>query len=126
MIAPTKILQAVFYKSLSGKEPVRDWLMKLDKQDRKTIGEDIATLEFSWPVGKPKCLPMKGNTGLYEVRSNLSSRRIARVLFVLVGDRMVLLHGFIKKTQKTPNKEIEKAERLMNEYFELKDQGHEK
>ena len=121
MIAPTKILQAVFYKSLSGKEPVRDWLMKLDKQDRKAIGEDIATLEFSWPIGKPKCSPMKGNTGLYEVRSNLSSGRIARVLFVLVGSRMVLLHGFIKKTQKTPPKELNLAVTRMKEV-----QSHEK
>ena len=121
MIAPMKILQAVFYKSLSGKEPVRDWLMKLDKQDRKTIGEDIATLEFSWPVGKPKCSPMTGNAGLYEVRSNLSSGRIARVLFVLIGSRMVLLHGFIKKTQKTPPKELKLAVTRMKEV-----QSHEK
>jgi len=109
MIAPQKILQAVFYKSLSGKQPVRDWLLKLDKEDRKTIGEDIATLEFSWPIGKPKCSPMKGQTGFYEVRSNISAGRIARVLFVLIGNKMVLLHGFIKKAQKTPPKELNLA-----------------
>ncbi len=115
MTAPQKILQAVFYKSLSGKEPVRDWLLKLDKEDRKTIGEDIATLEFSWPIGKPKCSPMKGHTGLYEVRSNISAGRIARVLFVLVGNKMVLLHGFIKKAQKTPPKELNLAVTRMKE-----------
>ena len=109
MTAPTKILQAMFYKSLSGKEPVRDWLLKLDKQDRKAIGEDIATLEFCWPIGKPKCAPMKGQAGLYEVRSSISSRRIARVLFMIVGNKMVLLHGFIKKTQKTPSKDLNLA-----------------
>ena len=75
MIAPIKVLQAVFCASLSGKEPVREWLLKLDKADRKTIGEDIATLEFCWPIGKPKCSPMKGHAGLYEVRSNISSGR---------------------------------------------------
>lgn len=89
--------------------------MDLDKQDRKAIGEDIATLEFCWPIGKPKCSPMKGNTGLYEVRSNISSRRIARVLFVIVGSEMVLLHGFIKKTQKTPAKELNIAIARMKE-----------
>ena len=78
--------------------------MELSLQDRKTIGEDIATLEFCWPVGMPKCAPMKGIRGLYEIRSNISSGRIARVLFVLVGHQMVLLHGFVKKTQKTPDR----------------------
>ena len=95
--------------------------MKLEKQDRQTIGEDIATLEFAWPIGKPKCSPMKGNAGLYEVRSNISSGRIARVLFVLIGNRMVLLHGFIKKTQKTPPKELKLAVTRMKEV-----QSHEK
>ena len=115
MIAPTKVLQAVFYSSPSGKEPVRDWLLKLDKTDRKTIGEDIATLEFCWPIGKPKCSPMKGQTGLYEVRSNISSGRIARVLFMITGNKMVLLHGFIKKTQKTSAKDLNLAIARMKE-----------
>ena len=115
MIAPKKIFQAVFYTSLTGKEPVRDWLLELEKADRKTIGEDIATLEFSWPIGKPKCSSMKGTGGLYEVRSNISDGRIARVLFVLIENQMVLLHGFIKKTQKTPSKDLNLAIKRMKE-----------
>lgn len=115
MIAPKKILQARFYKSKTGKEPVRDWLLKLAKEDRKAIGEDIATLEFSWPIGKPKCSPMKGSKGLYEVRSNISDGRIARVIFVMIGSQMVLLHGFIKKTQKTPDKDLKLAISRMKE-----------
>ncbi len=115
MIASKKILEAVFYKSLTGKEPVRDWLLGLEKVDRKTIGEDVATLEFSWPVGKPKCSPMKGTRGLYEVRSNISGGRIARVFFVLIGNRMVLLHGFIKKTRKTPPKDLDLAIKRMKD-----------
>ena len=95
--------------------------MDLDKQDRKAIGEDIATLEFCWPVGKPKCSPMHAHIGLYEIRSNVSSRRIARVLFVIVGSKMVLLHGFIKKTQKTPAKELNIAVARMKEV-----QSHER
>jgi hypothetical protein len=79
MSQPRKVLQAAFFVTDTGKRPVRDWLMELTPQDRKSIGEDIATLEFSWPIGKPKCSPIHGVKGLYEVRSNISSDRIARM-----------------------------------------------
>lgn len=115
MNQPRKILQAAFFVTDTGKRPVRDWLMELTPQDRKAIGEDIATLEFSWPIGKPKCSPIRGVKGLYEVRSSISSGRIARVFFVLIGNQMVLLHGFVKKTQKTPDKELKLATARMKE-----------
>ncbi len=119
MSSPQKILQAAFYVTGTGKRPVREWLVELSPPDRKTIGEDIATLEFCWPVGMPKCSPMKGIKGLYEIRSNISSGRIARVFFVLIDHQMVLLHGFVKKTQKTPEKELKLATARMKEV-----QGH--
>ncbi len=115
MSPPAKILQAVFFTTDAGNRPVREWLLELSPEDRKSIGEDIATLEFCWPVGMPKCAPMKGIKGLYEIRSNISSGRIARVFFVLIGKQMVLLHGFIKKTQKTPDKELKLATARMKE-----------
>jgi phage-related protein len=115
MTGPQKVLQAAFFVSETGKRPVRDWLMELTPEDRKAIGEDIATLEFCWPIGKPKCSPIVGTKGLYEVRSNITSGRIARVFFVLVGNQMILLHGFIKKTQKTPDKELKLATARMKE-----------
>lgn len=115
MQKPAKTLQAAFYVTEAGNRPVREWLMELTGADRKTVGEDIATLEFCWPVGMPKCAAMKGVKGLYEIRSNISSGRIARVFFVLTGGRMVLLHGFIKKTQKTPDKELNVAIARMKE-----------
>lgn len=115
MSPPRKILQAAFYVTDAGKRPVRDWLMEMGPQDRKSIGEDIATLEFSWPIGKPKCSPIVGIKGPYEVRSSISSGRIARVFFVLIGRRMVLLHGFVKKTQKTPDRELKLAIARMKE-----------
>lgn len=115
MTVPKKILQAVFYRSSTGKEPVRDWLLGLDRADRKTIGEDIATLEFCWPIGKPKCSPMKGVRNLYEVRSSISGNRITRILFVMIDHRMVMLHGFVKKTQKTPQKDLDLAINRMKE-----------
>jgi phage-related protein len=115
MTGPRKVLEAAFFVSPTGKRPVREWLMELTPEDRKAIGEDIATLEFSWPIGKPKCSPIAGVKGLYEVRSNITSGRIARVFFALVGNRMVLLHGFIKKTQRTPEKELKLATDRMKE-----------
>jgi len=95
-----KRLPARFYRSNTGREPVREWLKKLDAEDRKIIGEDIKDVEFSWPIGMP--LVRSLGRELWEVRSNLRQGRIARVLFCVEEECMVLLHGFIKKTPKTP------------------------
>lgn len=102
-----KKLRAFFYATASGHEPVRTWLLEMDEQDRKRIGLDIATAECGWPVGMPLC--RKLGDGLWEIRSSLRDKRVARVLFAPVGDRMVLLHGFVKKTRKTPKPERELA-----------------
>jgi phage-related protein len=91
----------------SGREPVREWLKALDREDRKVVGEDIKDVEFSWPVGMPLCRAL-GN-GLWEVRSSLARGRIARVLFCIHEDQMVLLHAFLKKTAKTPAADLELA-----------------
>lgn len=104
-----KPIHAIFFRTEAGNEPVRDWLKSLTPiEDRKQIGIDIKTVEFGWPIGMPTCRPL-GN-GLYEVRSTLSSQRIARVLFYIDAKaRMVLLHGFIKKSQKTPQSDLDLA-----------------
>ncbi len=88
---------------------MREWLKALPSpEDRKRIGEDIKTVEFGWPIGMPACRPL--GSGLYEVRTSLGQNRIARVLFYVdKKSRMVLLHGFIKKTQKTPEADLELA-----------------
>lgn len=99
-------LEVVFYRTVAGKEPVREWLKSLPKQDRRTIGIDLKTVQFGWPLGMP--LVRKLEPGIWEVRSSLD-QRIARVLFMTIDNRMVLLHGFIKKAQKTPVGEIELA-----------------
>ena len=98
---------AVFYALPTGREPVREWLRALDRDDRKIIGEDIKDVEFSWPIGMPLCRAL--SKGLWEVRSDLLQGRIARVIFCVHGSRMVLLHGFVKKTQKTPAAALELA-----------------
>ena len=96
-----------FWASETGTEPVRDWLKGLDKTDRRHIGEDIKTVQLGWPVGMPVCRPM--GKGLFEVRSRISDGRLTRVLFCFHENRMVLLHGFSKKTQKTPKPDLELA-----------------
>lgn len=104
-----KRVQAVFYRTEAGGEPVREWLKGLPfREDRKRIGEDIKTIEFGWPLGMPVCRSV--GSGIYEVRSHLVQNRIARVLFYFdKNNRMVLLHGFIKKTQKTTDADLELA-----------------
>ena len=101
-----KRVPAIFFRTEAGREPVRDWLKALPyADDRKRIGEDIKTVEFGWPIGMPVCRPL--GKGLYEVRTHLTHNRIARVLFYIDrAGRMVLLHGFIKKTRKTPDEDL--------------------
>lgn len=108
-----KKVRASFYQTGQGKEPVRDWLVGLDAESRRIVGRDIATAEFGWPVGMP--LSRNLGAGLYEIRSNISGKRIARVLFVLHRGRMVLLHGFVKKSQKTPKSDLDLARQRAKE-----------
>ena len=116
MAVPQKSLVARFYRLDSGREPVRDWLAKLSREDRRSIGRDVMTVEFGWPCGPPLCASITNYPGLYEVRSNLTGRRIARVFFTVSGSTLLLLHGFMKKTQATPLKELKLAERRMKEH----------
>jgi phage-related protein len=104
-----KRVPAIFFRTEAGGEPVRDWLKDLpSSEDRKRIGEDIKTVEFGWPIGMPVCKPL--GDGVYEVRTSLVQNRISRVLFYIdKKGRMVLLHGFIKRTQKTPDEDLELA-----------------
>ena len=102
-----KRLPARFYRSDSGREPVREWLKGLESEDRRVIGEDIKDVEFSWPIGMPLVRPL--GRELWEVRSSLVHGRIARVIFCIEEECMILLHGFIKKTQKTPQHDVDLA-----------------
>ncbi|MFZ5761788.1 MAG: type II toxin-antitoxin system RelE/ParE family toxin [Thermodesulfobacteriota bacterium] len=100
------ILSVKFFRTEGGKEPVREFLRDLSQEDRRTIGTDIKEVQFGWPLGMP--LVRKMAKDLWEVRSHLEGR-IARVLFTVKEQEMVLLHAFIKKTQKTPPTELETA-----------------
>jgi phage-related protein len=102
-----KRIPAIFFRTEAGGEPVREWLKGglPYSDDRNRIGEDIKTVEFGWPIGMPVCRSL--GKGIYEVRTELSHNRIARVLFYVDSkNRMVLLHGFIKKTRATPESDL--------------------
>src|SRR5258708_38672237 len=107
-------IPVVFYRTRSGKEVVRDWLRSLDEKDRNAIGQDLMRVQYRWPVGMPLCRSL--SDGLWEVRSDLPGRTIARTLFCIKDDRILVLHGFIKKTQRTPDAELVLARRRKKEF----------
>ncbi|HPQ66324.1 MAG TPA: type II toxin-antitoxin system RelE/ParE family toxin [bacterium] len=108
-------LNVVFFRTDSGSEPVRRWLKSLPASHKKVIGEDIKTVQFGWPLGMP--LVEKIEPYLWEVRTKVPDG-IARVLFTVDGPMMILLHGFIKKTRKIPQKEIDTARSRLRQYQE--------
>lgn len=99
-----------FFRESTGTEPVREWLKELPTDDKREIGADIKTVQFGWPIGMPVVDHIDGD--IWEVRTRLATR-IARVLFALDGNVMVLLHGFIKKERKTPKAELNQAKQRL-------------
>lgn len=107
------VLSVYFFRTETGNEPVRQWLKGLGAVDRKTIGEDVKTVQIGWPLGMP--LVRKMSRDLWEVRIHLP-RRIARIIFTVAGDDMVLLHGFIKKSQATPQEDLDLAKERLRQW----------
>jgi phage-related protein len=105
-----------FYRTQAGTEPVRIWLRSLPEVDRRIVGTDLRRVQSGWPIGMPLCRSLGG--GLWEVRSTLASKRVARVLFFVHEDRIGIVHGFIKKTQATPAEVLELARKRMKEMQE--------
>ena len=103
---PVAVLKVRFYRTVDAKEPVREWLTEMGRPNKTIIGTDIKTVQIGWPLGMP--LVRKLDKDLWEVRVRLPDG-IARILFTAAGHRMVLLHGFIKKSQKTPRADLELA-----------------
>jgi phage-related protein len=114
MRPPARKVLVVFYRTAAGAEIVRDWLRGLKDKDRHIVGQDLMRVQFRWPVGMPLCRPL--GEGLWEVRSALTSNRIARVFFCFVDDRIVALHGVIKKSEKTPANDLELARKRKREF----------
>ena len=103
----------VFYRSQAGVEPVRDWLKRLPETERHGIGKDLLRAQWRWPVGMPFCRPL--GSGLWEIRTDLSTERTARVLVCLYRGHLVALHGFIKKTRATPEDDLALARKRKKE-----------
>lgn len=111
-LQPRKI-PLVFFRTPAGSEPVREWLKELPLDERRAIGSDLLRAQWRWPVGMPLCRAMGG--GLWEVRTDLSTKRTARVLICLYREHLVALHGFIKKTRATPHEDLELARKRKRE-----------
>jgi len=110
-----KRVPAFFYRTEAGNEPVRTWLKAMATEDQRLIGQDISTVEFGWPVGMPTCRPM--GEGLHEVRTELPGNRISRIFFFVDGmQRMVLLHGILKKTRATQITDLALARQNKRKY----------
>ena len=103
----------IFFRTLAGSEPVRDWLKGLPEAERQAIGKDLLRAQWRWPVGMPLCRPM--GDGLWEVRTELPTKRTARVLLCLYREHLVALHGFIKKARRTPDENLALARKRKQE-----------
>jgi phage-related protein len=103
----------VFFRTITGSEPVRDWLKDLDEGERHAIGRDLLRAQWRWPVGMPLCRAM--GKGLWEVRTNLPGSRTSRVMICLYQEHLVALHGFIKKTRTTPGDDLALARKRKKE-----------
>jgi len=102
-----------FYRTGAGREPVLEWLRGLDREERRSIGVDLMRVQFGWPIGMPLVRSLRD--GLWEVRSSLPRGKIARLILCFHEGTLVVLHGFIKKTQKIAQQEIAIAKRRMKE-----------
>lgn len=108
-----KPLPLLFWRTAAGREPVRDWLTELPREDQRIIGRDLAKVQFGWPIGLPVCRPLAD--GLWEVRSSLPSRREARVLFGFHDGRLIALHAFFKSTRQAPAADLALARQRLKE-----------
>jgi phage-related protein len=102
-----------FYRTAGGNDPVAEWFRALAKEDRKRVGLDLLRVQENWPVGMPVCRSL--GRGLWEVRSALTDNQIARVMFFMGDAEICVVHGFIKKTAKTPQLELDLAHKRMKE-----------
>ncbi len=109
---PQKI-PLVFFCTLAGGEPVREWLKGLPEAERRAIGKDLLRAQWRWPIGMPLCRPLGG--GLWKIRTDLPTKKTSRVLLCVHRDHLVALHGFIKKTRKTPDEDLEIARKRKKE-----------
>ena len=110
---PAQKIPLVFFRKQTGSEPVREWLKGLPEAERHAIGKDLLRAQWRWPVGMPLCRPL--GSGLWEIRTDLPTRRTARVLLCFYRGHLVAVHGFIKKTRTTPDEDLALARKRQKE-----------
>jgi phage-related protein len=113
MVETPKPIPLAFWRSAAGREPVREWLKELSREDKRRTGRDVANVQFGWPVGLPLCRPLSG--GLWEIRSSLATRREARVFFGFLEGTLIALHAIIKKTRKASAEDLTLARQSLKE-----------
>ena len=116
--------QVDFYETIDGKQPAKDFLLSLDYAMRAKMISTISILQDNGPeLRKPYSEHL--NDGIFELRARVGTN-ISRVLyFFYVGKNIILTNGFVKKPQKTPQEEIEKAKRYRADYLERKEDDDE-
>lgn len=108
--------EVIFYDKADGTEPAKDFILSLDKKMRAKMLRTISLLADNGPDLREPC-PKPLGDGIFELRAKVGSD-ISRVLyFFIVGRRVILTNGFIKKTQKTPPAELERAKRYRADYL---------
>ena len=105
--------EVIFYRIATGNEPALDWFRALEPEERRIVGYDLRVLQIGFPIGMPLCKPL--GDGLWELRSTLP-QKIARVIFFLDGQKFIVVHGFIKKSQKTPKEDLATAKMRKSQY----------
>ncbi len=105
-----------FYKDESGSVPVKEFLDGLDIKMRQKMLRSVNALHdmgtsLRFPLSEPL------GDGLFELRAQTNGNITRVIYFFFKGDRAVLTHGFVKKTQKTPAKEIKRAEKIRKDYL---------
>ena len=115
-----KSFKAVFFETVNGKQPVRDFIIGLIREDQKIIGADIRIVQNNFPLGLPLVKKLKPE--LWEIRSDIKDG-IGRVFFTFASEKIILLHAIVKKTQKTPPREIDVAIERLKEFKRLQKQG---
>jgi len=111
-----KIYKVVFFETESGRQPVREFIIGLAKDDQKIVGADIRIVQNNYPIGFPLVKKLKPE--LWEIRSNIKEG-ISRVFFTFANEKIILLHAIVKKTQKTPPREIDVAIGRLKEFKKM-------
>ena len=109
-------LDCVFFETDQKKQPVRDFLLKQQREDRKKIGADIFTVQEGFPLGYP--LVEKVDKDIWGIRSTVVDG-ICRIFFTIHSETMILLHGFIKKSRKIPKAELKTVRERLKLFKEL-------